>query len=257
MENDVKVSKLYEKHKRTERVERHNCRNAVSFLEKHNEIASLIAKAEARAISESEFACAYVVILSRCFYGPRWLSGRFRTKIAPNARFVFPYCCEWLHTHDYSAHNVIKEPQVRLRLCELDSMKDDYCLKKRGLESMWVVDIFAHYNVAGVTPRAQASLVSWAYGMRPYQLTFSVPSPTRVLELQAAGYRCATALVCQTQLGTTFVDEYPPHYHHNCLTFFLHDVQHMERFAGDDAYVVLTHRENFLIFFHSVETNFV
>jgi hypothetical protein len=82
---------------------------------------------------------------------------------------------------------------------------------------------FAEYRIRGVSELAVLGLWLWLGGF-PVKLSTSVPAPEQVLELQARGARLVSLLP---------PDVSPPLPGDDGLSFALHDLCHLAKFAGD------------------------
>ena len=92
-----------------------------------------------------------------------------------------------------------------------------------------VARLFAEWQLQGIPLYAATSIAHWAEGHRPLQLLFHVPSVQSVLRMQIRGERCVTAFVKPEQLSRRIEDR-------DAFDFVVHDLKHMENFAGGPYY---------------------
>lgn len=93
------------------------------------------------------------------------------------------------------------------------------------------VRLFAERELHKVPRAAPEALVAWAAGRRPVDLIFDVPEPRRVLALQARGRRCVSLL---DDAVAASPEANPSPYHHDGLSFVLHDLCHLEKYVDPE-----------------------
>ena len=103
------------------------------------------------------------------------------------------------------------------------------------------LSVFATRRVRGVSPVVAGALLAWARGERPVDLLFEILPAREVLRRQAAGRRCVALIDDQTARA------HGDPRHPDGLTFALHDLCHLEKFAAP------AHHPGQVGFFRAVE----
>ncbi len=87
--------------------------------------------------------------------------------------------------------------------------------------------LFAERELCRVPAAVPRALLGWAAGEREVELLFEVPTPRRLLGLQARGRRCVSLLA----------DGAPTAPHEDGLAFVVHDLCHLEKFVDPAHHV--------------------
>ena len=105
---------------------------------------------------------------------------------------------------------------------------------------MKVVEIFSKMRLKGIKKHSNNyvnhSIVKWGIGKRPLLLKFYIPSPMKVLKMQANSTRVVTMFVKYEQLiekhaaPLTYMSGSVVH-ERDPLHFLIHDLQHIEKFC--------------------------
>jgi hypothetical protein len=147
----------------------------------------------------------------------------------PHAKF----CCHQHHFHDFTRNDQIQIPPLLLKNVPGIVIPRH----KSYLEDIPVCDIFRYHSLKGVQRYVHEAIVLWADENRQYQLLFRTPSASEVLSMMASSTRCLTVFVEKQQLASTTTDKYPPFETRDCLSFSLHDLKHMEKYAEEKFFL--------------------
>jgi hypothetical protein len=90
------------------------------------------------------------------------------------------------------------------------------------------LQVFANRRVRGICQAARSALLGWGRGERPAELRHRILTPHEVLEHQASGRRCISLVDDATALG------HGDPRHPDGLSFALHDLCHLEKFADPE-----------------------
>lgn len=171
-------------------------------------------------VSDPDVCTAYVIVWLEARHGPgKWLGGK--RKLAPALTRSGAVCegdsYKSIDFDSLVAGGVLHPPPVkslqRLRLHEASTLRE-------ALERAQFLTLPEY---------AAVSLLNWYAGFRPLRLLWRIPSADELLDMQAVGERCVSALTSDKALRTTFG-------HRDCMEMLVHDLQHAERFMGGDQY---------------------
>mmetsp|Transcript_21935 Transcript_21935/g.34361 ORF Transcript_21935/g.34361 Transcript_21935/m.34361 type:complete len:380 (+) Transcript_21935:439-1578(+) len=106
--------------------------------------------------------------------------------------------------------------------------------------------VFTELRLCGVRRNKRdfinLTLVEWMAKRRPLVLLFRIATPMEVLRMQANGERLVTMFTQHNDLSRMHTSqlnymEGPEKFHsRDALDFLVHDLQHMQKFAGDESY---------------------
>ncbi|CAE8614152.1 unnamed protein product [Polarella glacialis] len=96
-------------------------------------------------------------------------------------------------------------------------------------QALTLCDLVQQARLIQIPEYVSSCLYNFYLGKRPLKLFWRVPSPEEVLEMQAEGQRCVSALISKKALQSVYG-------HRDCLEMMLHDLKHMENFVQDGSY---------------------
>lgn len=173
---------------------------------------------EAGDVSAPDACLAYVIACLQVRHGPdRWLAGRRNAPV------------KTAFTNDYrplqTRHSSV--PLSTLVETGVIESPSDKSLQRVGLDSeSTLCELQAKANLLGQPGYATCCIERWFRGERPLVLLWRIPSATELLDMQATGKRCVSALSSATALSTIFG-------HRDCLEMLVHDLSHAEHFVNE------------------------
>lgn len=96
-------------------------------------------------------------------------------------------------------------------------------------EASTMYDVLCCAQLLTLPAHATECLFNWYAGRRPLELLWRIPSAEELLDMQASGSRCVSALVSDWALGRVFG-------HRDCYDMLLHDLAHAEKFVHHGLY---------------------
>mmetsp|Transcript_22287 Transcript_22287/g.42601 ORF Transcript_22287/g.42601 Transcript_22287/m.42601 type:complete len:456 (-) Transcript_22287:16-1383(-) len=132
--------------------------------------------------------------------------------------------------------DVLARPQQASAQLEDDRLRDIFDppsareLNKLGLEHQASLrDLIQRARLIRMPEHVATCLSNFYLGLRPLTLCWRIPSPEELLEMQAAGSRCVSALTSEHALQVVYG-------HRDCLDMLTHDLAHMEKFVEANHY---------------------
>ena len=184
-------------------------------------------KYELKEINDVDFAAAYILATLAIRYpGCKFLAGPLNPVIKFDDSLLRKDCKSLLHFPELMALLNNRKKLVK------------YFGERFG--EMKIVEVFAKMRLKGIKKHSNNyvnhSIVQWGIGKRPLLLKFFIPSPLKVLKMQANNTRVVTMFVKYEQLikkhiaPLTYMNGSVVH-ERDPLHFLIHDLQHIEKFC--------------------------
>ena len=179
--------------------------------------------------------------------------------LSNEAVFVGAYICAYLCLRSPSGVVCGKRPSplvdvalVKERgdapLCEFPQLfaafgGAEYVKKRKLSANIGVIELLNGFVLNKLSAIAANSIVEWFCERRRFVLCYHIPSPLEVLQQQSRGQRVVTLMKHQQELATrhknllSYMENGDLMHLRDSLEFLLHDLQHMEHFAGSESYL--------------------
>lgn len=171
-------------------------------------------------ISVPDACVAYLVAYLQVRYGPAaWLAGRRQT---------LPPVTPAHHVAVGPRHSSMNMADPHLRGV-IDPLNNRQLSQLRLGKEASFQDLLGAARLRRVPEYVPRCLFNFYAGLRPLELLWRVPSSEQILELQASGRRCISALASEKALQIIFG-------HRDCLEMLMHDCAHAEKFVEHGMY---------------------
>lgn len=203
-----------------------------------NEYIKLNGIEETPLLLEHDFIGIYILLFLSLKTSNHWHNGMLPTPIHP-----------------------FSSTSISMKLCTLPNsfhtfINLNFIAKKLQIpfDEVTIIDVYNRFQLKGMKCNKdnfiQSQLVHWSLNLRPYCLSYVIPSPYTVLTQQAEGKRVLTAFIqldelCQlhnsqlyymSTLGDPFGAGDNAMIYKDAMEFIIHDLKHMEHFMHKDTY---------------------